>query len=268
MSKTLDQILNLLITMCDKEVIQSDEFGLEFGTYSQKVTKATNIKSITVSTFTNLRLLHAMHEEKSNLVITILPLSIIENGFPLSERDFELLKSLVNNNIKTISLSKEWLYSQNGAFTYFLQTLGINKFEIEKISSIQGFKLYQWVPKEISFKDFLASLSHLTKRWSAFRFSAEDKPIKFIIEKQPLSKNELSLLRKEGINTVISFNLDSTKLNDYQNNKMNYLFIPLQDFCDISLRKFAQLLQMKVEQKVIFHPQEVAVWISSNNFAN
>jgi len=268
MKKTLDEILTLLSSMCDKDVIRSKGFGIEFGTYAEKVTKSTIVKTIFVSTFANLRLMHSMNENKSNLVITIMPLSIIENGFPLSERDFELLRSLTTSNIKTMSLSNSWLYSQNGAFVYFLQTLGINQFKQGKVSLSPGNNIYCWNTIEISFKDFLANLSHLTKRWTAFNNTSEDKSECFVLERQGLSWEELKKLKKEGVTTVVSFNLDSKRLKEYTQNKMNFLFIPIQDFCNVALRKFSQLLQMKVEQKVIFYPQEIVNWISDNDLTN
>jgi hypothetical protein len=268
MKKTLDEILTLLSSMCHKDVIRSKDFGIEFGTYAEKVTKSTIIKTIFVSTFANLRLIHSMNEKKSNLVITIMPLSIIETGFPLSERDFELLRSLTTNNIKTMSLSNSWLYSQNGAFAYFLQTLGINQFSQDRVSLSAGNTTYLWNTSGISFKDFLANLSHLTKRWTAFNNTSKDKSECFVLETQELSWQELKRLKKEGATTVVSFNLDSKRLKKYQQNKMNFLFIPIQDFCNVALRKFSQLLQMKVEQKVIFYPQEIVNWTSANDLNN
>ncbi|MBY9000573.1 MAG: hypothetical protein KGD64_06645 [Candidatus Heimdallarchaeota archaeon] len=268
MTKTLHEILNLLSSMCDKEVTQTKDFGIEFGTYAEKITKATTIKSIFVSTCTNFKLIHAMNENKSNLAITIFPLSIIESGFPLSERDFEMMRSLMTNNIKTISLSKNWLYSQNGAFGYFLQTLGINQYKHSKESVSQGINIYRWDIETISFKDFLASLSHLTKRWSAFYKTSENQPISLVLENQQVSGEELAQLKKEGVTTVVGFNLNSQRLNAYQENKMNFLFIPIQDYCNIALRKFSQLLQMKVDQKVIFQPQDVVGWISVEDLTN
>ncbi len=268
MTKTLDEILTLLRLLCDKEVIRSKDFGIEFGTYAEKVTKSIKVKTIFVSTFASLKLTHLMNENKSNLAITLMPLSIIENGFPLSERDFELLRSLTTNNIKTMSLSNNWLYSQNGAFAYFLQTLGITQFERGKVSASPGNNIYSWNISGISFKDFLANLSHLTKRWTAFNNTSEDKSECFVMEKQELSQEELKGLKKEGVTTVVSFNLDSKRLKEYRQSKLNYLFIPIQDFCNVALRKFSQLLQMKVEQKVIFYPQEMVNWISANNLNN
>ena len=268
MTKTLDEILTLLISMCDKDVTLNKGFGIEFGTYAEKVTKATKVKTIFVSTFANLRLTHSMNENKSNLVITIMPLSIIENGFPLSERDFELLRSLTTNNIKTMSLSNNWLYSQNGAFAYFLQTLGIQQFNQDKVSVSPGNTIYRWNTSGISFKDFLANLSHLTNRWTAFNNTSEDKSECFVLETQEFSWQELKILKKEGVTTVVSFNLDSKQLDKYQQNKMNFLFIPIQDFCNVALRKFSQLLQMKVDQKVIFYPQEIVNWISAKDLNN
>ena len=268
MTKTLDEILTLLSSMCDKNVIQSKGFGIEFGTYAEKVTKSIKVKTIFVSTFANLRLTHSMNENKSNLVITLMPLSIIENGFPLSERDFELLRSLTTNNIKTMSLSYNWLYSQNGAFAYFLQTLGINQFKQGKVYISPSNNMYRWNTSGISFKDFLANLSHLTKRWTAFSNTSEDRSECFVLETQELSREELKILKNEGVTTVVSFNLDSKRLKEYRENKLNFLFIPLQDFCNVALRKFSQLLQMKVEQKVIFYPQELVNWISFNDLNN
>ena len=265
MTKTLDEILKILSSMCDKEVIQSKDFGIEFGTYAEKITKATIVKSIFVSEYTNFKLVHAMNEHKSTLAITIFPLSIIESGFPLSERDFELMRSLTTNNIKTISLSTNWLYSHNGAFGYFLQTLGVNQYKQNKVLVSQGANVYRWDIESISFKDFLASLSHLTKRWSVFHNVAEAQSSSFVLEYQQLSDEELIRLKKEGVTTIIGFNLDSKRLKKFQENNLNFLFIPIQDYSNIALRKFSQLLQMKVDQKVIFQPQEIVNWISAED---
>ena len=42
---------------------------------------------------------------------------------------------------------------------------------------------------------------------------------------------------------------------------MNFLFIPFVDYCNIALRKFAQVLQLETNEKVLFHPFEAKEWI-------
>lgn len=255
MSKTLVEISEKLTELVDKEVSQSKDFGLEFGTFSQEKLKATVVKNIVVSPYMNLKLVHFMNENDANLIVTIQPLSLIEKGFPLSERDFELLKALIQNNLRTFKLSDEWVFSQNGGLIYFLQTLGITKFSSNKITSPSKFINY-WSLPSVKFKDFLSSLTHLCKNWNAYSYS-NDEPLKIVLENLEFDEEEISLLKEQDVNTIISFKNNSRKTKLYQEHRMNFLFIPFIDYCNIALRKFSQILQLKTETKVIFYPQEI-----------
>ncbi|MHA2254527.1 MAG: hypothetical protein ACXAAM_00455 [Candidatus Heimdallarchaeaceae archaeon] len=104
MTKTLEEIVASLKNLTDKEVYQSSDFGIEFGTYAPRVLSAINVKSIVVSPFVNLKLIHFMNENKANLSMTVLPLPFTTSNFPLSESNFEILRSLVTNKVSNILL--------------------------------------------------------------------------------------------------------------------------------------------------------------------
>ncbi len=265
MTITLDAILKSLESLCDKEVYQASDFGIEFGTYAPEKIKSSNVKCITVSPFVNLKLIHFMNENKSNLAITGIPLSFRDNRFPLSEIDFEMMKSLVNNNIKTINLSEHWISSQKGGFSYLLQTLGFTKIDYTKVNLSSGKILSNWSLSSIKFKDFITSLSHLTKNWLAHILAPEDAEMSFVFDNQPLSHSEIEEIKKKGISNIIGFSFDSRKLHLYQKNKMNFLYIPFIEFYNISLRKFSQVLQLETNEQVLFYAQKDIEWISKNN---
>ncbi|MCG3216273.1 MAG: hypothetical protein KAS63_06115 [Candidatus Heimdallarchaeota archaeon] len=266
--KNLESILQSVESICDKEVYRSSDFGIEFGTFAPDKIKATNIKGIIVSPFLNLKLIHYMNENKSNLAITGLPLPFTDNSFPLSERDFEMMKSLITNNLRTISLSKKWIYSPNGGITYFLQTLGITKIDHSNINLISGKTLNSWSIPDIKFHDFLASLTHLTKDWLAYSLAPEDVEMSFVLEKQTLTDSELREIKNEGISNIVGFAIDSRKIHSYRKHKMNFLFIPFIDFYNISLRKFSQVLQLETNEKVLFYAQTEAKWLNYQNIQN
>ncbi len=256
MTKSLDEILISLEDICDKDVRNSENFGIEFGTYSPQKLKATSIKCIVTSPLMNLKLVHFMKENGANLAITLLPLSITETKFPLSERDFELLKALINNNIKTIQLPDEWIHSIKGSCAYFLQTLGLTNAQTNDIPGIFKLPIINWKIPSMSFNDFLANLGHLNKKWISYSFASEDSNLSFILEREELSSKELDLLRSEGVNTIMSFKIDSKKIPLYSSSKMNFIYIPYIDYCNIALRKFTQILQLEVGEQVLFHPLE------------
>ena len=261
MTKSLDEILDLVANVCDRETKQSNNFGIEFGTFSPHKLKATIVKCMVVSPIMNLKLVHFMNENKANVAITLLPLSITENEFPLSEVDFELLKSLIINNIKTIRLPLEWLYSIKGSFPYFLQTLGFNTFENKTFISKDDQKLAIWNLPELNFQDFLSSLSHLNKKWVTYAFGSPEKELSFILENKKFLSSDIRSLQEHGVNTIVSFNLDSSSIHLYQKNKINLLFIPFMDYCNTALRKFAQVLQLETNEKVLFHHFEAKKWL-------
>lgn len=263
MTKSLAEILDILNNICDKEKRDSKGFGVEFGTYSHKVLQGTSVKCITLSPLMNLRLTHFMNENNSNLAITILPLSIAEKNFPLSEKDFELLKSLVTNNIKTIKLPISWIYSSKGSFAYFLQTIGIKTSENSKILGIIDESITKWDLPGITFNDFLSSLNHTNKKWLAYNFCSDEKELSIVLENKEYKQREIEKLRMEGINTIVGFKLDSGKVPLYQQNKINYLYVPFIDYCNVALRKFAQILQLEINEKVVFRPSETKNWIGT-----
>ncbi|MHA2357531.1 MAG: hypothetical protein ACXABK_02025 [Candidatus Heimdallarchaeaceae archaeon] len=80
MAKSLSEILASLQNLCDKEISQLTKFGIEFGTYSQKVIDATNVKNIVVSPFVDLKLLHFMNENNANLAVTAFPKEILRHS--------------------------------------------------------------------------------------------------------------------------------------------------------------------------------------------
>ena len=265
MTITLDAVLKSLESMCDKEVCQASDFGIEFGTYAPEKIKSSKIKCITVSPFVNLKLIHFMNENKSNLAITGVPLSFRDNRFPLSEIDFEMMKSLIHNNIKTIDLSEQWIYSQKGGFSYLLQTLGFAKIEYTKMNLSTEKTINNWSISSIRFNDFITSLSHLTKHWIAYPLAPEDVEMSFIFDNQSLSRSELEEIKKKGISNIIGFSFDSRKLHLYQKYKMNFLYIPFIEFYNVSLRKFSQVLQLETNEQVLFYAQKDVEWQTKND---
>ena len=265
MTKSVDEVLGSLRNLCDKEVRNSENFGIEFGTFSVHKLKATNVKCIVTSPLMNLKLVHFMKENSAALAITLLPLSITKTNFPLSERDFELLKALITNNIKTIRLPAEWLYSLKGSFAYFLQTLGLTNANNSEMTGIVDVPLINWIIQSMNFNDFLTNLGHLNKKWLAYSFAAENLDVSFVLEKGDFSSKELELLHKEGVNTIVSFKVDSEKIPLYQRNKMNLIYLPYIDYCNIALRKFAQVLQLEVGEQVLFQPFKTKEGINYND---
>ena len=268
MTKSLDEILDSLNNICDREVKNSEQYGIEFGTFSPNKLSATHIKCIVTSPAMNLKLVHFMKENNATLAITLLPLVITQKSFPLSESNFELLKALIANNIKTIRLPDEWIYSQQGSFPYFMQTLGLSDSSASEISGILDSPLLNWVVQSLSFNDFLTNLSHLNKKWLAYPFAQEATNLSFILEKEDFSERELELLHEEGINTIIGFKINSKKIPLYQKHKMNLIYISYNDYCNIALRKFAQVLQLEVGEKVLFYPFDTKNWISYTEHQN
>ena len=265
MTITLDAVLKSLESLCDKEVYQTSDFGIEFGTFAPEKIKSSNVKCITVSPFVNLKLIHFMNENKSNLTITGIPLSFRENRFPLSEIDFEMLKSLVSNNIKTINLSESWIYSQKGGFSYLLQTLGFTKIDYTLLKLSTEKTISNWSVPSIRFNDFITSLSHLTKNWLAYSLAPEDIEMSFVFDNQSLSQFDMEEIRKKGISNIIGFAFDSRKLHLLQKYKMNYLYIPFIEFYNIALRKFSQVLQLETNEQVLFYAQKDVEWITDKS---
>jgi hypothetical protein len=209
-----------------------------------------------------------MKENNATLAINLLPLSITETNFPLSEIDFELLKALVTSNIKTVRLPNEWVYALQGSFAYFLQTLGLSGSTTTELTKILDKPLVNWLIQSMSFDDFLTNLGHLNKKWLAYPSAPKDSDLSFVLERDDFSDRELKLLQKEGVNTVVSFKIDSKRVPLYQRNKINLIYIPFIDYCNLALRKFAQVLQLEVGEQVLFHPHETKEWISYKDHQN
>ncbi|MHA1396557.1 MAG: hypothetical protein ACTSSG_07705 [Candidatus Heimdallarchaeaceae archaeon] len=260
MNSTLDDIIQKMNQLVDKEVLKDEGFGLEFGTFTIEKLKATSIKSIVVSSQMSLKLVHFMNETNSNLAITILPLPVLESSFPLSEKNFELLKALVSNNLRTFRLTEGWLFSSRGSFIYFLHTLGISKLDYSCLDFGPNLTLNTWTVPHLSFDDFLTSLSHHSKNWVAYSYNRNSAPLRFIMEKQNFTTKDLKTLKKEGINVVVSYVNDSKRMRFFQEAKVNFLFIPFTEYCNIALRKFSQILQLELNEKVLFYPHEVSGW--------
>jgi len=176
-----------------------------------------------------------------------------------------MMKSLIHNNIKTIDLSEQWIYSQKGGFSYLLQTLGFAKIEYTKMNLSTEKTINNWSISSIRFNDFITSLSHLTKHWIAYPLAPEDVEMSFIFDNQSLSRSELEEIKKKGISNIIGFSFDSRKLHLYQKYKMNFLYIPFIEFYNVSLRKFSQVLQLETNEQVLFYAQKDVEWQTKND---
>jgi hypothetical protein len=262
MTKTIEGIIASLRNLTDKEVYQLTDFGIEFGTDAPRVLSAINVKNIVVSPFINLKLIHFMNENKSNLALTVLPLPFTTNSFPLSESNFEILRSLITNNIKTMRLPEEWIYAKNGSFKYFAQTLGISKVEPFTLTLDSEITIPYWSLPSLSFEDFLSSLSHSNKKWLTYAYAPSDSKLAVVLENQDFTLSDFEQLKKNDISTILSFNLDTRRAHEYQKHKINYIFMPFLDYCNISLRKFSQMLQLETNEKVLFYPHETINWKS------
>ncbi|TFG08640.1 hypothetical protein EU534_02685 [Candidatus Heimdallarchaeota archaeon] len=266
MTKSLTEIKDSLDNICDKEVKEAKKYGIEFGTFSQHKLEGSTVKCIVTSPYMNLKLVHYMKENNASLAITLIPLSITKTTFPLSEIDFELLKALIINNVKTMLLPNEWIYALQGSFAYFLQTLGLSSSSTSEVSGVLNTPLITWTIESISLDDFLTNLGHLNKRWLSHSFASDSSSLSFVLEKEDFSDKQLQQLQKEGVNTIVSFKIDSRKIPLYQKHKLNFIYIPFLDYCNIALRKFAQVLQLEIGEKVLFYPSESKDWLGYSDF--
>lgn len=252
----LSNFLTALNHLCDHQITNSSGYGAEFGSFSDNKLDKTNVKGVVVTPYVTLRALHFMSEKKVNLAVSVLPLPLFESQLPLSEKNFESLRSLVSNGIRTVTLSKNWAYSTNDGISYFLQTLGFKRVEKIEITlpSSQSFSAIT-IP-EINFEDFLSSLSHLTNNWFALQNSPKDSEFTFIFSENDLSLIDLQSLKKEGVENILSFAFNSEKARFLKQYKLNHLTLPFIDFLNISLRKFSQVLQLEIGESVYFYSQE------------
>ncbi|MHA2357532.1 MAG: hypothetical protein ACXABK_02030 [Candidatus Heimdallarchaeaceae archaeon] len=161
-----------------------------------------------------------------------------------------------------MQLTEEWIYSANGGFKFFIQTLGISKVNHLKVSLKGEEKIPGWSIPKITFEEFLSSISHLSKKWFAYPCTSDEHSLSIVLEETDFDKKDITSLKNSDISTIVSFKLDTRKIREYQKIKLNYLFIPFMDFCNISLRKFSQVFQLETDKKVLFYPQETKKWIT------
>ena len=95
-----------------------------------------------------------------------------------------------------------------------------------------------------------------------YSYAPENAEISLVLEKDFFNLDEIKLLKENGVNTIISFALDSRNLQLYKDNKMNILYLPFLDYCNLSLRKFSQLLHLESDVNTSFCPQEADSWLS------
>ena len=256
MSLKLSNFLTALNHLCDRQITNSSEYGAEFGSFSDNKLDKIIVKGVVVTPYVTLRALHFMSEKKVNLAVSVLSLPLFGSQLPLSEKNFELLRSLVLNDIRTVTLSKNWVYSIDDGISYFLKTLGFKKIEKIDITlpSSQSFTAIT-IP-EVNFEDFLSSLNHLTNNWFALQNSPKNSDFTFIFSENDLSLIDLQSLKKEGVESILGFAYNSEKARFLKQYKLNRLILPFIDFLNIALRKFSQVLQLEIGESVYFYSQE------------
>jgi len=265
MSLTLSNFLTALNHLCDRQITNSSEYGAEFGSFSDNKLNKVNVKGVVVTPYATLRALHFMSEKKVNLAVSVLPLPLFGSQLPLSEKNFELLRSLVFNDIRTVTLSKNWAYSINDGISYFLRTLGFKRIEKTEITLPSSRSFTAITIPEVKFEDFLSSLSHSTNNWFALQNSPKNSEFTFIFSENDLSLIDLQSLKKEGIESILSFAFDSEKSRFLKQCKLNHLILPFIDFLNIALRKFSQVLQLEIGESVYFYSQESEHLLNAKN---
>ncbi len=253
---SVENFLSVLKETYNKELYSSHPFSIEFGSSSINRLQNTTVKGVAIATYVNLKFVHFMVENKLNIALTLFPLSFYEKRGSLDDKDHELIRSLVTHDLWVVKLPESWLYASHGGLLYFLQTLGISNVSYDYFKLSNGKTLTNWQIPSLTLKEFLLNLQHLNKNWLIGSNKLDSANLSLVFETEPFTYNDLSTLKNEGVNTIVSFNFDSKNYMLYSAEKLNYFFIPLNDFCNIALKKFAQVLQFDTATKIQSYQQD------------
>lgn len=258
-------LLDVLSNLLNTDSYYYPAFGLEFFSLSEDKLNHPSINGIVVSPFVSLKTALFMKEHDLNSAVSILPLSPLSSTPPFSPEDYELLRVLITNNYTTFVLSDQWLFSPVGAMYYFAKILGIDNLSHTILDVSENDQIVIWRSEHIEFHDFLSSLSNLSETWFAYPHSSTPNLSPFVLSLGPISVSDIDLLKREGVNTVFSFSYNSTLLRQLQKSKMAFVFLDYWDFCNISLRKFSQILQLEVDIPVYFFQQGFPNWLTKSS---
>ncbi len=259
MNINVDTLLENIKQLCDPVVNHSPSFGVEFGSHSLDHLKRKKVSGVAVSSFINLHLFHFMKENGLNIALSLAPLPIFEKKEKFMEGDFELIKALAQENYWTVRLPSIWVFSKNGSSSYFLQTLGINKVKKEVITIEQNRELLVIDLPNVVWSEFIMSLGHLSTNFLNIESYAYDS-VRMVLADKILTKTDIVKIKRENINSMISFKVDSRNFQNYVSQKLNVLFIDYWEYCNIALRKFSQMLQLEAEVKTVYYNQPVQAW--------
>ncbi|MHA1687378.1 MAG: hypothetical protein ACTSYD_13420 [Candidatus Heimdallarchaeaceae archaeon] len=259
-------LINVLSTLLNTDSYNYLGFGLEFGSSSEERFQHPLLNGIVVSPFVNLKLAVFMKKQRLNAAVTILPLSLLSTNPPFSAENYELLRSFVTNDYMTFVLSKQWLYSPIGAMDYFMQTLSISNLRSNILDLSDKDQIVIWDTEDLTPNDFLSSLSLLTRKWFAYPSSSKSLT-PFVLWPKSLSSDDITKLRNEGVKTIFSFVYDSAIVRYFKHSQITYIFLDFWEFCNIALRKFAQILQLEVDIPVYHFSQDFPIWLSAKDFS-
>ena len=258
-------LIKILNTLLNTDLYRYPGFGLEFGISSEDKLQHSSLHGIVVSPFVNLKLAVFMKKQRLNAAISILPFPVLSSNPPFSTENYELLRSFVTNDYTTFVLSEQWIYSPVGAMNYFMQTLSISNLKSKILDLSEEDQVTIWETNDLSPDDFLSTLSLLSSKWFAY-LSSSKLLSPFVLWPKSLSFKDITRLKSEGVRTVFSFVYDSASIRHFKHSQMTYIFLDVWEFCNIALRKFAQVLQLEVDVPVFHFPQELPTWVSSKDF--
>ncbi|UJG39731.1 MAG: hypothetical protein K9W45_07635 [Candidatus Heimdallarchaeum aukensis] len=254
MVTSLYQFLKQLKRTFITDNMSSQAFIVEFAPTNEERLKALHVSGILVTPYFSNSNIGFMLENKLNLVLKAesIPFAKAEKG-QLIDKEYELIRTLAINNIITINISRSWLFKTG--FQYFLNTIGMNYLDEEPIT-LHNSNSTIFSVSPISFDEFMTSLSHLSKNWVSL--DLKDDNSKLIVENPsaPFTIDDIFVIKDSGVDTVISFHINSQKLPLYKKANLNLIYLNHIDYLNILLRKLAQTIQLDVEIPTLFLPQD------------
>ncbi|MHA1916915.1 MAG: Nif3-like dinuclear metal center hexameric protein [Candidatus Ranarchaeia archaeon] len=267
---TLYNLINSLDKISPpKNAEPGDNIGIQVGRSDSLFLKSVNAKNVTISLTPTSEAIVRAAKEKSNFLITHLPISF-EPRTKLVNEKYSLVKHLISNGITLYSLGSSWEGAEHGINPTLIELLGLETQQLFPSSLDKKSTNVGRVAKpkrQITLQTLVRLIAEKLKINHVSFIGSETSEIDSVVVLggRSLRIENIREAQKQEINTIITSSTNPYQQYIINQLKMNLIHIPYEAAVTPGIRRLKQIMQLDIPS-VKLHYIEVPSRVKSMYF--
>jgi len=239
--------------------MRKDQSGIVLG-YEWHEKSRSKLDKVIIASHLTRKVIATAIQSKTCFIVTIYPPDCLQTyGTSIDKTKMEILKSLIDNKIAVYSLGADWLYTEDGGFSYFLKMIDFPYANALKINISKHAKQLQGIPycigerdKKIAYKDLIGVLHELLGEgiiYLGYNQATIQKMAIFTEIKNKGIINEIS--RNPKIDGIITGDISYDALLTVQTYKILLVILERRNIENIILGKIRRILMEDVSKDLL-----------------